>query len=465
MKKVVFVLVSIFIMFVVHPWMYADVFNYMKETEFEFVFQLAAFITLIPIINMVTDYILTKKLQMGVIELYAIIIYLYNFISLAAFDNLAFYGVREVTKSALTAIWFLLLCVSIVFGTCYFLVHRYQIPYRNNFISALDLKVLEPYKIYFDFFIFLPRITLAAGLYNINLMQFLVVSEFLGYVWCFIMILYGTWPRKILGVLYLALVSVSVLTTTLLAPIISIFVAFILIYSDKKKHPPYVAMVLGLPSLFILLAVKYVVRTISWGKGGGGISLGIWKSVLTKALSNSSSIDTDMAFKQIAYRISHFEYLMHGTDAVPMRKPFWGLHSYSFLFNKLIPRLFWPGKAFDSTSNEVGHYLGIAQKGDEATSFNIPYIVEAYISFGYAGALVLFVHGTILFYCCKLIYKPSSAFEKLFGLFLFMLALRIDNHLALHYGNLHFQGLFIYCIYRAIQLVQGNRKRATYSLY
>jgi hypothetical protein len=94
-------------------------------------------------------------------------------------------------------------------------------------------------------------------------------------------------------------------------------------------------------------------------------------------------------FAEAFRRLNH----LHVTAAImadtPGFVPYADGATYAPLFTKLIPRVVWPGKPIEAQGNAWAHRYGYLDGSDDVTSFNLPFLPEMYMNFGYPGIIVI----------------------------------------------------------------------------
>jgi hypothetical protein len=88
-------------------------------------------------------------------------------------------------------------------------------------------------------------------------------------------------------------------------------------------------------------------------------------------------------------RLNH----LHVTAAIiadtPAFVPYAYGSTYVPLFTKLVPRAIWPNKPLEDQGNAWAQQYGYLSTDDDVTSFNLPFLPEMYMNFGYPGLMVL----------------------------------------------------------------------------
>jgi hypothetical protein len=72
----------------------------------------------------------------------------------------------------------------------------------------------------------------------------------------------------------------------------------------------------------------------------------------------------------------------------PGEVPYLGGVSYLPMLTGFVPRALWPGKPREIFGQTFGHRYRYLDPADRATSWNVPWLVEAYVNFGVAGVVL-----------------------------------------------------------------------------
>ncbi len=90
----------------------------------------------------------------------------------------------------------------------------------------------------------------------------------------------------------------------------------------------------------------------------------------------------------VVRRSAHGLLLEKVTELTPETVPYWNGSTLANLLWNNVPRLLWPNKPEERLGNRFGHVYGLLNDGDQGTSWNVPWLVEFYMNFGYGGALI-----------------------------------------------------------------------------
>ncbi len=168
-----------------------------------------------------------------------------------------------------------------------------------------------------------------------------------------------------------------------------------LIYFSSRKKIPLLVTGIVLVGFFLLQPVKYEFRMHTWYSPSGGQNdspLDFAELAVVRFEQHLKSGGTFWNWFEDSFtRLNH----LHVTAAViadtPKRVRFKYGATYWSLFTKFIPRFIWPDKPVESIGNAWAHEYGYLHKGDFTTAFNLPFLTEMYINFGYYGLIFVSV--------------------------------------------------------------------------
>ena len=148
-------------------------------------------------------------------------------------------------------------------------------------------------------------------------------------------------------------------------------------------------------------------------------------------------------------RLGHsFNSLLILVEKTPSEIRYINGETYVILISKLIPRIIWRNKPSDTSGNMIGKKYKVLNKGDDATSWNVPIINEAYINFGYSGVIfIMLILGIFIrFFTNFFSNKNFKNFETHIGICICSTTFFWESHLSLVYGGIYYQILFLYII-------------------
>lgn len=196
------------------------------------------------------------------------------------------------------------------------------------------------------------------------------------------------------------------MATGLLAEIVLPFSFFCLVVWATERTVYWKTCLLATFAIAILNGVKYEYRAQTWMNGdpqetvtvGGALSGA--KRLAALGFTRYASSGESAWNSHLLERAAQIGFLSHVMEQTPASVPYlWG-SSYASLLVKPVPRLLWPDKPIEDAGYWFSARYGMRSAGDYTTSFNVPWVVEAYANFGMAGLtvgmlLIGFVMGTL----------------------------------------------------------------------
>jgi hypothetical protein len=177
----------------------------------------------------------------------------------------------------------------------------------------------------------------------------------------------------------------------------------LVVFRTMRRIP--ILLLAGAFVFFIIFQpVKFYVRTLAWEEG---VQLGPVETIKvyadgfrqvygsTSAMMANSKENFDSSFD----RINHLATTAAIIRDTPSAQPFlWG-ESYLPLLTKWIPRIIWHGKPEERLGNGWASRYGYLGQNDSTTSYNLPWLPEMYMNFGWPGVVgVMFLLGILFRY-------------------------------------------------------------------
>lgn len=212
-----------------------------------------------------------------------------------------------------------------------------------------------------------------------------------------------------------------------------------------RKRIPVELLVFAFLFFIVLQPVKFYVRELAWGEG---VALGPIQTVQaymdgfmnTYGSVGELAASKNDTFEQSFSRINHLSTTAAIMRDTPALHPYiWG-GSYLPLLTKMIPRFLWPDKPDESFGNSWTHRYGYLGENDSSTSFNLPWLPEMYMNFGWFGIIgVMFLLG--LLYRCLWVWLMGQATTTI----AYVIALVFSQSMIISESNLSMQlgGLII----------------------
>lgn len=240
-------------------------------------------------------------------------------------------------------------------------------------------------------------------------------------------------------------------------------VAICIIFFAIRKRMPWGWMALIILTILLIQPIKGELRNQIWQLNERGTSLQLKQGTtivdsfgeLSNALSNRYiSGDGVRFFKLRDASIASYERINRLTTLVeviartPNPQPYRYGSTYTPLLTKWIPRILWGNKPRETLGNDWVRAYGLASPNDYAYSYNLPWIAEMYMNFGFLGVLgVSFLIG-LLFYIFKVtICQTGSDPTKLaFGVVLIVPLMFPESHFSLVLGGVITGSIFLFLL-------------------
>ena len=174
----------------------------------------------------------------------------------------------------------------------------------------------------------------------------------------------------------------------LLSPI---FVTVFIFISCSFYWRRYLYLIISVPILLMLFSSYGYVKHLSDDLLGNGE---------THIFEFQPELSRDALFASVnaaTRRSSHSFMLEQVTDTTPSDIPFAEYSPFADAARNHIPRMVWPNKPEERKGNWFGIRYGFIDSGDKITSWNMPWISEFYIVYGYIKAcFIAFFIGALL---------------------------------------------------------------------
>ena len=118
------------------------------------------------------------------------------------------------------------------------------------------------------------------------------------------------------------------------------------------------------------------------------------------------------SFNSMARRSSHLLVTSHVMEKTPSVIPFDDRNPFTDALVNHVPRVFWPSKPTETMGNKFGKRYGILNSFDTQTSWNLPWTVDLYSTFGpILSVFSIFILGGIFGVCVRwLSSRPNKPF-------------------------------------------------------
>lgn len=237
-----------------------------------------------------------------------------------------------------------------------------------------------------------------------------------------------------------------------------------LTYVATKGRIPYVALAVLAAFFLFLQPVKNAYRVETWGQGvqmdrvegtirfvelGAEYYLGEYRA--------NFADDINVAYTRINH-LQETAAIIADTSGAGFRRG----ETYLPLLTKWIPRVLWPEKPREDLGNRWAREYGYLDRDDDVTSFNLPWLPEMYMNFGWTGVVVIsFLVGCLCaFIWSKLAYaSPPPVFAA--GLIMLSPFFFPESNLSLGIGGLVISWLSMTLFSWITQVVWGGPSAET----
>ena len=308
-----------------------------------------------------------------------------------------------------------------------------------------------------------PKVTPTFLIAALALMHFFGLLTFLGVggllqitsaLWVFFVVMFsagvyaGYFPRWVVHLFWLIflpwmlLIGSGFLNNAILGGMIEFAVWQTLAALWARGRPSYVWLVLALAIIFLLQPLKGIYRVFLWGGGQDRTfseKVMAWQEIFVSARPAFEDPETARFMREAAYaRMNHLVVTSGVIRDTPALEPFQYGRSYLPLFTKWIPRLLWPNKPKETYGNEWARHYGYISYNDFVTSFNLPWLPEMYMNFGWWGvALIPLILGTLFRWAWQKFGRaPQTLVDFAIGVAVLIPLVMVESHLSMKFGGL-----------------------------
>ncbi|HTB22789.1 MAG TPA: O-antigen polysaccharide polymerase Wzy [bacterium] len=205
----------------------------------------------------------------------------------------------------------------------------------------------------------------------------------------------------------------SAIGSGLFSNILILVFFMIFVYLNVKKRVLMKVIVLSVVFFVILEPLKNEFRLLTWGPKNTSVSAvqraSIFAELLVSKYSAYSSV-ASTSVNQVVSRIDDAYTLARVMQQTPDYVPYSNGSTYLSLLTIWIPRAIWPDKPQGNIGNTWAHWYGLLDQDDFTTSYNLPWIVEFYINFGWAGIIVgMFLSGILFAWLAAFFCFPGAS--------------------------------------------------------
>ena len=237
-------------------------------------------------------------------------------------------------------------------------------------------------------------------------------------------------PRIMLGL-------VSGGTASIIIDCVLLF--FVDMYCNRKI--PWLKISVAAVLFFFVFSARDSYREITWKGYDEEYNTALKKAGLYLRLIGDEITNAPNKYVKNYDRISsRSDYLVTFIivkTLTPNYVPYWGGETYKTLYTSFVPRFLMPDKPIKNVGQSFGHRYGLLYAGDETTSYNLPFIIEMFINFGFWGVIIgMFILGLIF----RLFYLLINSVEGgdgvvLIGAVIFSSLLGIETDFSLIFGH------------------------------
>ena len=245
-----------------------------------------------------------------------------------------------------------------------------------------------------------------------------------------------------------------------IGPLIINLVAICILFFAIRQRVPWGWMALIILTILLIQPIKGELRNRIWQLNEKGTSLQLKQGTtvidsfgeLSNVMSdnylagNGEQPFTIKEASQASYaRMNRLTTLIEVIDRTPDPQPYRFGSTYTPLLTKLIPRILWENKPRETLGNDWVRAYGLISPTDYAYSYNLPWIAEMYMNFGFFGVLgVSFIVGLVFYVFKVAICQANNDPGKLaFGIILMMPLMFPESHLSMVLGGVIVGGIFL----------------------
>lgn len=168
-----------------------------------------------------------------------------------------------------------------------------------------------------------------------------------------------------------------------------------------------------------------------------------------------------LLLKQVARRINQTAIFATVFEQSPDSVPFWQGESLKPLLTAPVPRFLWPNKPPEAIGNVFGHRYGLIDESDTEMAVNLPWLVETYANFGWAGLVFLMGGaGLALSVLDALINRSVNLFQNAASATVLFPLINHESNISLTLGNTISLLVFIVVLARLVGLAGRMLRQA-----
>jgi hypothetical protein len=253
-----------------------------------------------------------------------------------------------------------------------------------------------------------------------------------------------------------------------IGPLITNLVGICIIYFAIRKRVPWGLITLIILTILLIQPIKRELRDQIWQLNEKGTSTQLKQGTtvvdsfrelsnvmsdkyLTGEIVKSRNLHDDGAyinnsiFQSAIGRLNLLYPTAWIIRETPEPQPYRFGSTYTPLFTKWIPRILWESKPRETLGNDWGRSYQLINNDNFAISFNLPWIAEMYMNFGFFGVLgVSFIIGLVFYVFKATICQAGNDPAKLaFGVLLMTPLMFPESHLSLVLGGVIVGGILL----------------------
>lgn len=231
------------------------------------------------------------------------------------------------------------------------------------------------------------------------------------------------------------------IVSSFLAPSVFLLLFLGVIYWNKKRRIPWQFVLLSALIVILLNPVKPIFRDYArnpWGPQSFYDRVILLERTTQEYYSGGDIFTKISEDSSTVNRLAHISTFGYVIAMIPDSVPYWMGGSYNTLWTSFIPRVLWPDKPRATIGQDFGHRFALLWEGDEATSFNLPWLLEFYANFGTYGVLAgMFLVGVLFRILVQKFSVPVSApMEHVLGVSIVFSLFYAESNFSLMVGGI-----------------------------
>ena len=205
----------------------------------------------------------------------------------------------------------------------------------------------------------------------------------------------------------------------------------------RKKFPAAFIFIVVI-SFIVLQPAKAAFRYVTWTEGKVSTGLEGFRSLTSLGASIVDQFSVSdgvgvagLIFNEAYLRLNHLHTLAAVVRDTPSEVPFAKGETLVPLLTKFIPRAIWADKPLENLGNRWAHEYQYLSSDDFVTSYNLPWVPEMFMNFGWTGIIILSVLIGIF-----LSFMNRFVFSDVVGPVRFSLAVSVGVVFAMPESNL-----------------------------